>query len=265
MGGTLLSRGNNTRHGQLRRRDRGPQADPRCDLGHARAPLPGAVRDGGRAGVPEVREPAADRVVQGTRGLLQDRQALRRRTGPRRRRGQRGQPRPGGRVRRRAARLRGHRGHAGGRAAAQGPGDAGLRGGGHPARQLRGGRRSARPWPSPSGPAPCSSIPTTTRTSWPGRARSASRSSSSARRCARSWCRWAGAASRPASRWRSRASTRRSRSSACRRRRSRRTRARWRPGTRCRCRPAPPWRTASRSAARVTSRSASCPATPGGW
>ena len=28
MGGTLASRGNNTRHGQLRRRDRGPQADP---------------------------------------------------------------------------------------------------------------------------------------------------------------------------------------------------------------------------------------------
>ena len=57
-------------------------------------------------------------------------------------------------------------------------------------------------------PAPCSSIPMTTRTSWPARARSASRSSSSARRCARSWCRWAAAASRRGSRWRSRAWTR---------------------------------------------------------
>ena len=54
-----------------------------------------------------------------------------------------------------------------------------------------------------------------------------------------SWCRWAAAGSRPASRWRSRASTRRSVWSACRRRRSRRTRARWRPGIRCRCRPGP--------------------------
>ena len=30
--------------------------------------------------------------------------------------------------------------------------------------------RSPRRWPSPSGPAPCSSTPTTTRTSWPARA-----------------------------------------------------------------------------------------------
>src|SRR5205823_9810076 len=81
MDGTLASRGNNTRRGELRRRGRGPRADPRCDLGHARASLSGAVRDGGRPGVPEVREPAADRVVQGARSLLQDRQALRRRTG----------------------------------------------------------------------------------------------------------------------------------------------------------------------------------------
>src|ERR1700730_10097306 len=90
----------------------------------------------------------------------------------------------------------------------------------------------------------------TTRTSWPARGPSDSRSSSSARRCARGASRWAAAAWPPGWRWRSRTSTRRSAWSASRPRPWRPTRPRWPRGTPCRSGPNRPWPTASRSAGR---------------
>ena len=89
---------------------------------------------GGRAGLPEVREPAANRLVQGARRVHADRPAVGRRARPRRGGGERGQSRAGRGVRRRAARHLGHGGHAGAGAAAQGGGHPRLRRVGDPAR-----------------------------------------------------------------------------------------------------------------------------------
>ncbi len=114
-----------------RRRSRRLRRPPRRAAAYPAAALPGAVRAARRTGVPQVREPAADRVVQGPRRVLADLPAERGRAGQRGGRGQRGQPRPGGGLRGRDPRREGHRHHAGGRAAAQDRGHPWLRGGHH--------------------------------------------------------------------------------------------------------------------------------------
>ena len=265
MGGTLLSRGNNTRHGELRRRGRGPRADPRCDLGHARAPLPGAVRDGGRPGVPEVREPPADRLVQGARGLLR----IARLSDAERARGvvaasagnhAQGVAFAAGRLGCAATVVMPAR-----RAAAQGAGDAGLRRGRHPARHARGGRarrgpglrradrRGVHPPLRPSGhrggpghprPRDHRAVPAGAHGGGAGRRRGLG-----GRRRGR------GQGPRPGDPGRRRAG----------RGGGARIPDSLAAGPPMRCRPAPPWRTASRSAARGHPVRHPVRGTPAGW
>ena len=116
---------------------------------HPAVALAGPGRQGRRPGVAQVREPAADGVVQDPGGVHPHRPADRRRAGPRGRGRQRGQPRPGGRPGRPPPRHLGHRLHARDRAAAEGGGHPRLRGGGPAAgpvadRAARGGRRVRR-------------------------------------------------------------------------------------------------------------------------
>ena len=82
--------------GELRRRGGRPRTARRRDRADADAVLAGAVGARRRPGLPQVREPAAGRLVQDPRRVRADRPAERGGAGPRRGRGERGQPRPGG-------------------------------------------------------------------------------------------------------------------------------------------------------------------------
>ena len=73
----------------------GPRAAERRRLDYPGALLAGAVRAGGRPGLPQMREPPAHRVVQGPRRVHQDRPDDRRGTGPGSGGGQRREPRAG--------------------------------------------------------------------------------------------------------------------------------------------------------------------------
>ena len=152
-----------------------------------------------------------------------------------------------------AARAAGHQGdrvHARGRPAAQGRRRPAATA---PTCVLHGHHRGARRWPRAQELADrdrggASSTRSTTRTSSPARARSAWRSSSSARTCARSWSRSAAAGWPPGIAVGGQApAPRRPGDRRAGRARSRRTRPRWRRATRSRVEPRRrPWPTASR-------------------
>ena len=93
-----------------------------CDAGLR---LRALLAHDGPAGVAEGREPAAHGLVQDPRRVEQARHAGRRRASSRRGRCERGEPRPGGCLRRARARRQGDDVHAAGRADGEGRGDAG--------------------------------------------------------------------------------------------------------------------------------------------
>ena len=152
---------------------------------HGGQPAPAPA--GRRARPPQVREPPAHRLVQAARRVRADRRACSpEERAARRRRGERRQPRAGRRAGVLAARGALHGLHAGGRPAAEGRRDPGLRRRGAAARPGRRRDAGRRAGVRAARRAPSSSTPSTTPTSSPGRARSAWRSWSSAPRCARS-------------------------------------------------------------------------------
>ncbi|VXC05525.1 membrane hypothetical protein [Nocardioides sp. AX2bis] len=119
-------------------RPRGPARGGGGDPDGAVALAVGALR---RSGAPQVREPAAHRLLQGPRRLLPDGAADRGGAGEWCRRGLGRQPRAGRRPGRAAARHPRHRVHAGGRADPEGAGDPGVR----RRRGLRGALHRGRP------------------------------------------------------------------------------------------------------------------------